>query len=203
MQTKCCALCGETKPAEAFPKNKASRDGLYRLCKACNAAKLKARNDSKEYKAKRAGYLSVNRETVNRQSMESYYRHHELSKARMLARRNANKEERIKAAKEWRKVNPERVKTNRDRWFDERPGYMNERGMRRYASKKSATPPWADIEKIREVYALAKEMRQSGLDVNVDHIVPLRGKGVSGLHVHWNLRIILAKHNRAKSNLWQ
>jgi len=60
-----------------------------------------------------------------------------------------------------------------------------------------ATPPWADMDEIRKVYEAAAA---SGM--TVDHIVPLRHKQVCGLHVVYNLQIISAKENYAKSNLF-
>lgn len=41
-------------------------------------------------------------------------------------------------------------------------------------------------------------MRPSGVPHHVDHIVPIAGKQVCGLHVHWNLRIITQAANVTK-----
>jgi hypothetical protein len=61
-------------------------------------------------------------------------------------------------------------------------------------------PKWADKELIAEVYALAQRVqRQKGARVAVDHIIPLRGKEISGLHVHNNLQIITLSANAKKS----
>lgn len=72
----------------------------------------------------------------------------------------------------------------------------------RRAAKIRGTPGWlsADQKKeIAEIYGLAKRLSEStGIAYEVDHIVPLRGKDVSGLHVPWNLRAIPASVNRAK-----
>jgi hypothetical protein len=62
---------------------------------------------------------------------------------------------------------------------------------RRRAAKLNRTPAWADKGKIAEVYALAKFSEELTLQTHhVDHIVPLRGKRVSGLHVHTNLQVL-------------
>ncbi|MGP8437137.1 hypothetical protein ACT2FY_13160 [Paraburkholderia fungorum] len=63
-------------------------------------------------------------------------------------------------------------------------------GMRRRARERRATPPWVDKTKIRAIYAEAERLtRETGEQYVVDHIVPLAGKLVCGLHVDWNLQI--------------
>ena len=71
----------------------------------------------------------------------------------------------------------------------------------RRAGLNKATPKWADRKAIKEIYKQCIEKtKQTGVKYEVDHIVPLRGELVSGLHVHWNLQILMAKDNRSKSN---
>lgn len=70
-----------------------------------------------------------------------------------------------------------------------------------------STPPWYTLNKayLKKFYAIfrtMRAMRRRGLDVTVDHIVPLRSKYVCGLNVHWNLKIIPAKSNFSKGNSW-
>ena len=61
--------------------------------------------------------------------------------------------------------------------------------------------PWADHSLIAAIYTEAAHLtRLTGIEHEVDHIVPLLGARVSGLHVEHNLRIIPKAHNRAKGN---
>jgi hypothetical protein len=75
---------------------------------------------------------------------------------------------------------------------------------KRRAAKLNATPKWltnSDFAEIEELYLCARMFRlYTGEEYHVDHIVPLQGKTVCGLHVLWNLQVIPAKENLSKSN---
>lgn len=71
---------------------------------------------------------------------------------------------------------------------------------KRHAAQLQRTPPWADHAKIEAVYVEAEAMRALGVEVEVDHIIPLQGRTVSGLHTEDNLRLMIKTDNRAKGN---
>lgn len=72
--------------------------------------------------------------------------------------------------------------------------------MRRRALRQ-ATPPWVDSEAIKAVYVMCEQLSKiTGIKHHVDHIIPIMGKNVKGLHVHWNLQIIPASENLSKGN---
>ena len=113
-----------------------------------------------------------------------------------------NKEKEDKLKNEWFKKPENKAKVNmwhRQHKKRHRAYYAHITNQRR-ARKLERTVAWADIEKIKQVYAEATKLREQGHDVHVDHIVPLQGENVSGLHVHYNLQIIDAKENLQKSN---
>lgn len=83
-------------------------------------------------------------------------------------------------------------------WMRQNPGKARERSRRYTARKLEAAPSWLTVEHKTEMALMYDRAIKSRL--NVDHIIPLQGKGVCGLHVPWNLQLLTASENRAKSN---
>lgn len=81
----------------------------------------------------------------------------------------------------------------------------NARSAKRRVIKKQAMLKWLtkkQIEEIADIYKQAKELEQIFFNrkFHVDHIIPLQGKDVCGLHVPWNLQILTAEENKSKGN---
>lgn len=71
----------------------------------------------------------------------------------------------------------------------------------RNAAELRAMPQWADRERLAEFYREARRLTlATGVPHEVDHIVPLRHKLASGLHVPANLQVVTRTANRSKSN---
>lgn len=94
-----------------------------------------------------------------------------------------------KRAREWDRKNPEKVAAS---------------VIRRQRQLKRAIPHWLSKEDHAAIAAFYFEARrltaETGVPHEVDHIIPLRGKNVSGLHVPWNLQILTRHENRVKTN---
>lgn len=89
-------------------------------------------------------------------------------------------------------------------WAKKNPGKANALKAKRNAAKMQRTPAWlteAHFKAIRDIYMQASQLsKTTGVLHHVDHIVPLQGKIVSGLHVPWNLRVVTATVNLTKNN---
>ena len=113
----------------------------------------------------------------------------------------ARKERAIERTSAWQKANPEKTKQHAKATRQRHPEREAAKVQRRNAAKLQAVPQWADAEKIKRHYANAKYLSDvTGHLHHVDHIIPLRGKEVCGLHVENNLRVIPHFINTSKGN---
>lgn len=80
----------------------------------------------------------------------------------------------------------------------------NHQSARKRLIRMQRTPMWSDPSEITKIYEAAATLsRTTGLRYHVDHIVPLKGKTVSGLHVPANLQILPAADNIRKHNRFE
>lgn len=170
---KICNSCGEQKELEFFPKSPNCKDGHRNYCKVCHQSRKERwrMENLDDATAKQKLWLSNNPERVL------------VIKKKW---RDANKEYHRLQGKKWREQHPERAKAQ----VNARRGFL-----------KKAQPQWADTGKIQEFYLIASKLtKETGISHHVDHIIPLLGKQVSGLHVETNLQVIPAHENQVKSN---
>ena len=103
--------------------------------------------------------------------------------------------------KQWRLTNLEQAKENGRRWNKNNPDKKQALNAKRNASKIQAIPKWANLKKISEFYTEAALMTKvTGEQHDVDHIIPLQGKTICGLHCEDNLQVILHVENCKKGN---
>lgn len=108
----------------------------------------------------------------------------------------ANNKERIRALNRARYArDPEHAHSFVRKWRKRNPSRINEYSAKRLAQELKATPEWADKQLIKDIYM---ESKYQGL--HVDHMVPLRGKNVCGLHVEHNLQLLTLVENSKKNN---
>ena len=122
--------------------------------------------------------------------VENKKKHYEANKELIISRANTRPEEdKKKYRKAWFKNNPEETKA-----------IANARRRR----NRDATPKWLTEEhkkEMRDIYLKAQRLsRETGIMMHVDHIEPISSDEVCGLHVPWNLQILVGEVNVRKSN---
>jgi len=188
---KKCRKCGELKPSESFYACKNTKDGLHSYCKTC----FKAANDA-NYRA--------NSEKVKRSRKARYAVNKEKTKAVNRAWALANPKNRKSYQSGWRRDNKDKTYVYGQKWRSSNPDKVAAKSAKRRAAKLKRTPTWltdSDWIEINWAYKIASDItRETGIEYQVDHIIPLQGEIVSGLHVPWNLQILQKSANASKGN---
>lgn len=142
-------------------------------------------------------------ENTKRLKREWYLRHRELTLARSKQWAEANPEKRKEVNAKYRNENRDKHLSYNRVWFADNPDKRAAYEGKRRASLLQRTPQWLTDEDqwiIEQAYELAKTRTSCfGFDWHVDHVIPLQGKKVSGLHVPSNLQVIPGSENCRKN----
>lgn len=183
-----CIECGETKEVSLF-------EGIRNRCRACRASANKAR--TKAWYESERGQAMVKAAAKRRgpvspeKHKESNRRYYEKHKEEILARRRSDT------------AYVESARAAQRRYKERNPHINAEASTRRRMTKKQATPAFAMLGVIKDLYRLRIAIsKMTGQEYHVDHVVPLNHPLVCGLHVHNNLQVISARRNLKKSNRW-
>ncbi len=184
MKIKKCGTCLTEKDIADFYLKKSGRFGVAGSCKDCICNKMQLdHNKNRDRNIKRMRRYRYN----NLEYLQFYDR----------LRYAKDPNSRLKYVRDWRLNFPEKHALSSKKWVQNNRGRKNAGAMKRYVAKLRAVPVWLTEEQHYEIIKIYKE-RPKGY--HVDHIIPLNGKNVSGLHVPWNLQYLLAVDNLRKGN---
>jgi len=187
-KTKTCTQCLASKALSEFLKDVRAKDGHKPYCRKC--FKKKYAN-----KDKKASYYQANKEHINKKSSKYF----QENKEAIYAYRKTDKV--ASYHKKYLKDNEEKIAAQSREWKQSNRGSVRSYRAKRRAQIKQATVPWADIDAINKIYDNCVRLsEESGIEYQVDHIVPLQHEQVCGLHWEGNLRIITRKENQSKHN---
>lgn len=183
--TKYCSKCDNTKSLVEFGKNRSTRDGLTSYCKLCKKELSRKYREENYEKSKESLRASYHKHIEKREAYRKAYRvdpeKQAIEKAYRTRYNIENKDKIIEYRKEWQsRPESKRLKCAAQN--------------KRRATKLNATPSWADLKAIQEFYKGCPQ------GYHVDHIIPLQGKNVCGLHVLDNLQYLTAEENLKKGN---
>jgi len=168
------------------------------------SAQMKAYREANKdkIKAQKKAYHEANKKKSNAQNKAWY----EANKEKRKAHYEANKDKISEQAKAYREANKDKVKAQQKAWYEANSAYYIEKArFREKLLNKLQRPSWYNSKLVNNIYNKCHKLNKIAgfIKYHVDHIVPLQGKNVSGLHVQGNLEIILASANLSKSNKFE
>jgi len=190
MTTRVCNSCGVEKGFSEYHKKHDCKDGIRPKCKAC------CNKDQANRRKSRAGCPK------SKKYWEEWY---SKNKDNLLKRQRVDESRKEYAQRRYKQKKSEINKQQSEYRKTPRHKFLNrKKEAKRRASKVEATPDWLTEDQERQIedfYWLAKDLQSvTGEVYHVDHIAPLKGKNICGLHVPWNLQVLPADINLSKSN---
>lgn len=202
-----CERCQSPLPTERLRYANSrfcSEDCRWRSYHQLNRKKLRQYN--KDWNRANPESAKATRERTRESRLETLKRWKAANPERVRELRRASAKRRREQAAErhrrWAAQNSESVRQSRQRWLQNNPDKRAADVRSRQLAKVRAEPPWLSKEQKREIARLYREAldltRATGIPHEVDHIIPIRGKQVCGLHVPWNLQILTQEENQRK-----
>lgn len=155
-------------------------------------------------KAIQERFKKAHPEKISEYSKKWYWNNREKALASDKASREANLEKFLEREHLSYQRHAEKRRAKSARWREKHPESVTLHAATRRSALAKRTPPWLtheQYEHMRDIFWACRLMSEAtGEKHHVDHIVPLRGKNVSGLNVPWNLQIITAVENLKKTN---
>ena len=138
------------------------------------------------------------------QTRAEYFRQYNQSEAGQKAKREYYERNREAVVARAQARSDAAKNAYKQKYKEANPDMYKEMVSLRRRRFRQATPKWLTAGQRMEIrlkYRLAIELsRATGIRHAVDHIVPLQGEEVCGLHVSWNLQVIPQAENLKKSN---
>ena len=145
-----------------------------------------------------AEWRKKNRDKTRASQKKYYEANKELCLDKIKKCQKANKDKYNKFIYEWRKANPNKVAAIRKRYYEKNSAKDIAR-VRRRQGKIKHCEIFMNVGELAEIQGLY-DFCQIFKGFEIDHIIPLNGKLVSGLHILSNLQVLPIYENRSKQN---